>query len=311
MSVVTPNSSLLSTAQIGRGQLPVSIPARSPRGNKVIAFGWYGGKFTHLDWLLPLLPSTGVHHYCEPYGGSAAVLLNRPPSPVETYNDVDGGVVNFFRVLRESPDELIRQIALTPFSRVEFLAALKQRSEPQIGLDAARGFFIRARQSRTGLAQTATPGRWARCRTNSRSGMSAAISRWMGSVEGLPFVVERLARVQIECEDALDLIRRYDSPSTLFYCDPPYPHESRGDSKNYGNEYTDDDHRRLAGVLHSVKGLVAVSGYRCDLSDGLYGDWRRVDGPERTAHSVKALRREALWANYEFQSLGVAERIDR
>ena len=84
---------------------------------KVIAFGWYGGKYSHLDWLLPQLPT--CHHYCEPFGGSGAVLLNRVPSPVETYNDLDGEVVNFFRVLRECPDELIRQIALTPFSRSE------------------------------------------------------------------------------------------------------------------------------------------------------------------------------------------------
>jgi len=65
---------------------------------KLIAFGWYGGKFSHLDWLLPLLPK--CHHYCEPFAGSAAILLNRAPSPVETYNDLDGEVCNFFRVLR-------------------------------------------------------------------------------------------------------------------------------------------------------------------------------------------------------------------
>ena len=81
---------------------------------KKIAFGWYGGKFSHLDWLLPLLPKTT--HYCEPYGGSAAVLLNRDPSPVETYNDIDGDLVNFFRVLRDNPDDLIRKIGLTPNS---------------------------------------------------------------------------------------------------------------------------------------------------------------------------------------------------
>jgi len=81
---------------------------------KLIAFGWYGGKFSHLDWLLPLLPRTA--HFCEPYGGSAAVLLNREPSPLETYNDLDGDVVNFFRVLRDKKEELIEKIGLTPFS---------------------------------------------------------------------------------------------------------------------------------------------------------------------------------------------------
>ncbi|MGH7226409.1 MAG: DNA adenine methylase, partial [Gemmataceae bacterium] len=72
-------------------------------GEKLIPFGWYGGKFSHLAWLLPLLPK--CHHYCEPFAGSAAVLLNRPPSPIETYNDLDGEVVNFFRVLREAKDK--------------------------------------------------------------------------------------------------------------------------------------------------------------------------------------------------------------
>jgi DNA adenine methylase len=73
-------------------------PVRTrPTRRKLIAFGWYGGKFSHLDWLLPLLPD--CHHYCEPFAGSGAVLLNRPPSPVETYNDLDGEVANFFQVL--------------------------------------------------------------------------------------------------------------------------------------------------------------------------------------------------------------------
>ncbi|MDN5272058.1 DNA adenine methylase [Chloroflexus sp. MS-CIW-1] len=83
---------------------------------RMIAFGWYGGKYSHLDWLLPLLPP--CHHYCEPFGGSAAVLLNRDPSPVETYNDIDGEVTNFFRVLRDDPDRLIRAIGLTAIKKV-------------------------------------------------------------------------------------------------------------------------------------------------------------------------------------------------
>jgi DNA adenine methylase len=94
---------------------------------KKIAFGWYGGKYSHLDWLLPLLSKTT--HYCEPFGGSAAVLLNREPSPVETYNDIDGQVVNFFRVLRDQKDQLIEAIGLTPFSREEFRIAIAKEEE--------------------------------------------------------------------------------------------------------------------------------------------------------------------------------------
>src|ERR1017187_11031879 len=93
------------------------------RGQKLIAFGWYGGKFSHLEWLLPLLPK--CHHYCEPFAGSAAILLNRGTSPVETYNDLDGEVCNFFRVLRDDKDRLVEAIGLTPFSREEFVLACR------------------------------------------------------------------------------------------------------------------------------------------------------------------------------------------
>lgn len=263
---------------------------------KVIAFGWYGGKFSHLDWLLPLLPT--CHHYCEPFGGSAAVLLNRQPSPVETYNDIDGEVVNFFRVLREQKDALIEAIGLTPFSREELYLALSAKNEGASDLERARRFFIRARQSRTGLAQTASLGRWANCKNTSRAGMAGAVSRWLGSVEDLPGIALRLLRVQIENRPAIEVIKLYDSPDTLFYCDPPYIHAARGDSKAYGFEMDEYAHCQLAEVLHRCEGMVAISGYRCELMDDLYRGWRRYDEPPKNCHSVKELRQEALWTNY-------------
>ncbi|HAX77218.1 MAG TPA: DNA methyltransferase, partial [Cyanobacteria bacterium UBA11372] len=225
--------------------------------SKLIAFGWYGGKFSHLDWLLPLLPQT--KHYCEPFGGSAAVLLNREPSPVETYNDIDGEVVNFFRVLRNQKDALIEAIGLTPFSREEFELAISDNNQELSDLERARRFFVRARQVRTGLAQTASTGRWAHCLLTSRAGMAGAVSRWLGSVEGLGEIAQRLLRVQIEHAPAIEVIKRYDSEETLFYLDPPYPHDSRGDSKAYAYEMTDQEHIELAKILHSVKGKVALS----------------------------------------------------
>jgi len=268
----------------------------SRRRKRQIAFGWYGGKFSHLNWLLPLLPYT--HHYCEPFGGSAAVLLNRDPSPVETYNDIDGEVVNFFRVLRDQTDELIKAIALTPFSREEFAMAISGPTNGWSDLERARRFFIRARQVRTGLAQTASIGRWANCKETSRAGMAGAVSRWLGSVEGLPEIAERLLRVQIENRPALEVIRLYDSKDTLHYCDPPYPHEVRGDTQSYKYEMSEQDHIELARVLRSAKGKVAISGYRCSLLEELYRDWRCVEAPEKNCHSVKKPRKEALWMNY-------------
>src|SRR5207253_5117544 len=221
-------STMRNLSPILTGSSPISRTKR-----KLIAFGWYGGKYSHLDWLLPLLPA--CHHYCEPFAGSAAVLLNRQPSPVETYNDLDGEVVNFFRVLRDQKDALIEAIGLTPFSREEFSLAVTGNGKLP-DLERARRFFIRARQVRTGLAQTASLGRWANCKNTSRAGMSGVVSRWLGSIEALPAIAERLLRVQIENRPALEIIRLYDDRHTLFYCDPPYIHASRGDSKAYAYE---------------------------------------------------------------------------
>lgn len=269
---------------------------RPKRRGKKIAFGWYGGKFSHLEWLLPLLPV--CHHYCEPFAGSAAVLLNREPSPVETYNDIDGDVVNFFRVLRDKPDELTRAIALTPFSREEFHLAIYGDTEDVSDVELARRFYVRARQARTGLAQTATLGRWANCKDTSRAGMSGVVSRWLGGVEGLTDIAERLLRVQIENRPAVDVIRLYDGKDTLFYCDPPYLHETRGDAKAYGFEMSDEEHAALAFVLRSIQGKAAVSGYRSDQMDTWYANWRRFDAPVKTTHSVKQPRQECVWLNY-------------
>jgi DNA adenine methylase len=269
--------------------------SRRPR-HKIICFGWYGGKYNHLDWLLPLLPE--AHHYCEPFGGSAAVLLNRPPSPVETYNDIDGEVANFFRVLRDQKDKIIEAIGLTPFSREEFYLAVTDYGPHLSDLERARRFFVRARQVRTGLAQTASLGRWANCKNTSRAGMSGVVSRWLGSVERLPEIAERLLRVQIENRPALDVIKLYDGDNTLFYCDPPYPHQARQDSKAYGFEMSDAEHTHLAQALARVKGKVAVSGYRCDLMDTLYNGWHREEAKPKNCHSVKRPRTEALWMNY-------------
>lgn len=263
---------------------------------KLIAFGWYGGKFNHLNWLLPLLPAS--HHYCEPFAGSAAVLLNKESSPVETYNDIDGEVTNFFRVLRDKSEQLVQFIGLTPFSREEFYRAIASNGERISDVERARRFFIRARQARTGLAQTASLGRWANCKRTSRAGMSGVVSRWLGSVNMLPQIAERLLRVQIENRPAVEVIRLYDDKDTLFYCDPPYPHEARGDAKAYGFEMTDEEHEELAKVFCRVKGKVAVSGYRCKLLDRLYRDWRRFDAPPKQAHSIKKVRREVVWMNY-------------
>jgi len=265
----------------------------------MIAFGWYGGKFSHLDFILPNLPND-ADHFCDVFGGSAAVIINREPAAVETYNDIDSELTNFFRVLRdpEGSEQLIRAIGLTPFSREELVISCTPDQDID-ALERARRFFVRARQTRTGLAQTSSEGRWAHCLLTSRAGMAGAVSRWLGSVEGLSEVVQRLLRIQIENVPALEAIERYDTERTLFYLDPPYVHDARGDSTAYGAEMTDADHIELAETLLDIKGRAAISGYRSVLYDSLYRGWRRIDADPKLCNSVRSERQECLWVNYD------------
>ena len=268
----------------------------SRRSKRLIAFGWYGGKFSHLDFLAPLIPDDATH-FCDVYGGSAAVLMNVGPYSVETYNDIDSELVNFFQTLRNQGPKLIKAIGLTPFSREE-LAHACQLADNLTRLERARRFYIRARQTRTGLAQTSSKGRWAHCVLTSRAGMAGAVSRWLGSINGLSEIVKRLQRVQIENAPAVEVIQRYDTAETVFYLDPPYVHSVRGDSSAYGYEMTNDQHIELSNVLHGIRGRVVLSGYRSELYERLYRSWRCVDAPKRICHSVRQTRQESAWMNF-------------
>jgi DNA adenine methylase len=290
-----------SPVLVSQDAAPSHVSRRNAQ-RRLIAFGWYGGKYSHLDWLLPLLPE--CLHYCEPFAGSAAALLNRDPSPVETYNDLDGEVVNFFRVLRDNPEEVAKQIALTPFSREEYFIAVTPTDEMLTPIERARRFYVRARQTRTGLAQKASLGRWANCKNTSRSGMSGVISRWLGGITALDEIAQRLVRVQIENRPAVEIIRLYDSKDTLFYCDPPYLHATRGDDSAYCFEMDDLAHRELADCLNSIHGKAAVSGYDHPLMAEFFPPerWRRHQAPPKMIHSTKGIRQELLWTNYDINA---------
>ena len=131
--------------------------------------------------------------------------------------------------------------------------------------------------------------------------MSGVISRWMGGVEQLEDISNRLLRVQIENRPAIEVINLYDSEDTLFYCDPPYIHSTRGDNKAYGYEMTDQQHLELANVLNQVKGKVAISNYDCDLMNELYpsNKWHKIFAPAKQINSTHDVRQEVLWVNYQ------------
>jgi DNA adenine methylase len=130
--------------------------------------------------------------------------------------------------------------------------------------------------------------------------MSGVVSWWLGGVDALDDIAQRLLRVQIENRPAINVINLYDSDTTLFYCDPPYLHETRGDDQAYGYEMSNLQHKDLAIILNNCQAKVALSGYDCDAMNDLYPSdkWLKTVGKERTIHSTKGKRTEVLWINY-------------
>ncbi len=259
---------------------------------------YYGGKGYSWRRIIPHFPPHRT--YVEPFGGAANVLLNKPPSAVEVYNDIDSNLVTIFRVLCDHPDELRRALELTPYSREEFVRCLG----PLDGLDdveKARRLIVRYRQVFGGLGQTATPGQWSYSVSKSSRGMAGAVSQWLSTIdEVLPSVVERFRRVQIENLPWQEIIRRYDTPDTLFYCDPPYLPSTRTGHAAYQYEMTTEEHRELAEVLNSARGHVVLSGYASPEYDEWYAGWERVEfGATVSARLNKGRshdrRTEVLW----------------
>lgn len=272
-------------------------------------FPYAGAKGTLAEKIVSLLPE---HiHYVEPYAGSLAVLLAKPPVRMETVNDLDRDLVTFFRVLRDRPTELARVCKLTPHSRAEYTDL---RSAPLDGdeLEVARRVWVLLTQGRGGTLGSLTGWRHFVTPRGSSIGMPAYLD---GYVERMEAVAERLHAVSLECMPALDLIVRYGvEPEALLYVDPPYLGSTRG--VLYRHEMkSDDEHRDLAAVLHDCRATVVLSGYASPLYDDLYDGWHRLDLPTMTGNGRDGAksRTEVLWSNRPlnavpslFDGLGVA-----
>lgn len=269
---------------------------------RTLPVAWYGGKDQHKGWLLPIIDGTPHVCYNETHGGSGALLLQKEPSPVEVYNDIHGEVVNFFRVLRDDPEGLVRLLELTPYSREEFALACGGPDGSAGPLERARRFFVVARQVTLGLATTATPGRWCSLSRQSRRGMSLVVSRYLSAIEGLPEFAGRLREVQIENLDALRVIDKYDGPGTLHYVDPPFWIGARPGGRAYRHEYAEKDHLDLLSLLKGVRGKVILSGYSNEAYERELAGW---NSEERKLSSVPSTRRksqrgavEKIWKNF-------------
>ena len=252
---------------------------------------YHGGKWNLAPWIISHFPKHRI--YVEPFGGAASVLLRKPRTYSEVYNDLDGEIVGLFRVLRDPAQarELIRLVKLTPYARQEFENAYIADGDP---IEQARRTVFR-------FAAGFASGGMGKYRTGFRNNTTRAgttpATDWRNYPAVLAAAVERMAGVTIEQRPAADVIAMFDQPETLFYCDPPYPYSTRNARHAgtvYRHEMTDDDHRQLAATLHACAGMVVVSGYACDLYDReLYADWQRV---ERATHGDGACdRTEVLW----------------
>ncbi|MGE0232685.1 MAG: DNA adenine methylase [Flavobacteriaceae bacterium] len=249
---------------------------------------WHGGKWLLAPWIISHFPPHRV--YVEPFGGAGSVLMRKQPAYAEIWNDLDGEVVNIFRVLR-SPDahRLVDALRLTPFSRCEFQEAYEADDDP---IERARRLVIRSFMGFGSNGHNRITG----FRANSNRSGTTPAHDWVNYPDSLVQVINRLSGVTVESKDAKAVMAQHDGPETLHYVDPPYVFETRADlSKDYAHELTDGDHSELLVFLRGLAGMVILSGYPSALYDDALADWRRV---ERDALADGAAKRtEVLWIN--------------
>jgi DNA adenine methylase len=279
---------------------------------------WHGGKFYVVPHVLALMPRH--QHYVEPYFGGGQVLFARDPADrrlwwtgltsdgrkadgvSEVINDRHKDLMNFYTVLKDpgSFEQLRHLLDLTLHYEAEWEAArdLLATEEPD-PVRRAAALFVFCRQSLSARMTCYAPV----VRTRLRGGREDGVNGWRGAVNGLEAVHRRLQDVRVLCRDAVDVITQEDTEATLFYCDPPYLHETRTAKKVYGpHEMTEADHRRLLDVLRACKGKVILSGYPSALYDTFLAGWgrREIPRPNNAASGKKKrLMTEVLWFNFE------------
>lgn len=246
-----------------------------------------GAKNRLAPWICAHIPPHEV--YLEPYFGSGGVFFNKIPSRIETINDLDGNVVNYFRVIRENADELARRIMLTPFSREEYDAAFSTDGDSEI--ERARKFAVRCWMG-FGCGNLYHNG----FRSSQMSRSPSTTKIWGNLPEILIDASLRLRNAQIESLPAVDLICRYDTPDVFLYVDPPYLLNTR---KNYlyTHEMSEQEHEELLTLLVRHPGRVLISGYESEMYNCLLRGWRKET--KRTLVENGTLRTECIWMNYE------------
>lgn len=247
-----------------------------------------GGKWRIAEWIISFFPEHKV--YLEPFFGSGAVFFKKEPSYIETINDIDGQIVNLFKVCRENPQELAKLINLTPFSREEFANCYEPSAD---NIEQARRTIVRFHQS-FGTSNS-TKKSWKN--VQAASGPRCA-TLWNYLPESVIECCERLKDAQIENIDAIELIKRYDDKDTLIYLDPPYLPDIR--KKNmYKYEYSIEQHKELISVIKKSKSKIILSGYDNDLYNAELENWHTAEIETTAQMGLK--RTEKIWCNFPIE----------
>lgn len=265
-------------------------------------FAYYGGKAGLAQRLIDIMPPHRV--YMEPFFGSGAVFFAKPPVTHEFLNDIDGAVVNFFRVLRDEPEQLAHVCRLSPYSRAEW-EACREIDEPGLSdLERARRFWVRINQS-FGRAIGHRTG-WSATTARTQSTAASVASR----ISTFEACARRLFMASIECCPGSELIERLATDDTVVYVDPPYLGETRRlgrgtRASDYRHDMGEPElHEALAETLNKTPASVVLSGYPSPLYDRLYADWFHTD-VKVMVHSSNATttsregRTERIWTNFE------------
>lgn len=226
------------------------------------------------------------YHYVEPYFGSGAVFFSKEPSPHEVLNDLNGQVVNLWRVLRDRTEDLSWALEATPWSRDEYAVSDELTGDD---LEDARRFVVRVWQAHA--SDLAKKTGWKNRGVHQRAGGMS--HRWQKVPDQLRTLAWRLSDAEIENRDALSVVKRFNGADVLIYADPPYLHETRT-QRMYSDEVEIEHHVELLEALIVHKGPVVLSGYANSMYDETLIGWDR--------HVMKApkvekgaSRSEVLW----------------
>ena len=264
------------------------------------ALRYHGAKWRIAPWIISHFPPHKI--YVEPFGGAAGVLMQKPRSCAEVYNDLDGEIVNFFRVVRDPAQRaaLIEALVLTPYARTEFELAYEPSDDP---IERARRLCVRAQM---GFGSAGASKGQTGFRIDTRREYATAQRIWSEYPDSIVQIGVRFSAVLIENRPAIDVLQQHDGESTLHYVDPPYMHETRvlqggmttGRGGYYRHEMTDEDHEGLLSTLLALRGMVVVSGYDSDMYHGMLRGWKVMRRNARIAAGRGCgVRTEVIWIN--------------